>query len=61
MPPAASPISVGLIRRSCAPGLNDITITPAVAITIAAVIGSVTGSPRNRSPKIATCIGSVLM
>jgi hypothetical protein len=35
--------------------------TPAVAMTIATIIGQVTTSPRKMSPKIATWIGSVLM
>ena len=62
MPPAASPTSVGRMPPlALAPGLNDITMTPTVAMMIAAIIGSVTASPRNSSPKIATCTGSVLM
>ena len=43
------------------PGLYDMTRTPAVAITIAIIIGRLTASPRKISPKIATWIGSVLM
>ena len=43
------------------PGLYDMTRTPAVAMTIAIIIGRLTASPRNISPKIATWIGSVLM
>ena len=43
------------------PGLVDITITPAVATKIAAIIGQVTVSPRNTRPNTATWIGSVLI
>ena len=44
-----------------APGFSEITITPAVAIRIAAADSTVTLSPRNIRPNSATCIGSVLM
>ena len=43
------------------PGLVDMMTTPAVATTIAIIIGKVTASPRKIRPKIATWIGSVLM
>ncbi len=61
MPPDISPITVGLMPPVMPPGLYDITRTPAVAITIAAMIGRLTTSPRKIAPKIATWIGSVLM
>ena len=62
MPPDARPMIVGrMLVAPVAPGLNDITTTPTVAMMIAAIIGTVTASPRNSSPKIATCTGSVLM
>ena len=59
MPPEASPISVGLTPPPMPPGLNDITMTPAVATKIDVIIGHVTASPRKIRPKIATWIGSV--
>ena len=44
-----------------APGLSEITITPAVAIRIAAPLSGVILSPRKISPNSATCTGSVLI
>ena len=61
MPPEASPISVGLIPPIMPPGFVDMITTPEVATMMAVIIGTVTVSPRNRRPKTATWIGSVLM
>ena len=46
MPPEASPISVGLMPPTMPPGLVDMITTPAVATTIAVIIGQVSVSPR---------------
>ena len=61
MPPEASPMSVGLMPPTMPPGLVDMMTTPAVATTIAVIIGQVRRSPRKTRPKTATWIGSVLM
>jgi hypothetical protein len=72
MAPEARPSSVGLMPPAPrsplsrlpgrkARGLVDMITTPAVAMTIATIIGQVTTSPRKINPKIATWIGSVLM
>ncbi len=50
-----------VVRSSLAPGLSEITMTPAVAIRMAAADSGVTLSPRKISPNSATCTGSVLI
>ena len=60
--PEQSPIMVERqVLAWAAPGLSEITITPAVAIRIAAADSTVTLSPRKIRPNSATWIGSVLM
>ncbi len=62
MQPEPSPISVERVVLALpAPGLSEITITPAVAIRIAAPASGVTLSPRKIRPNSATCTGSVLI
>jgi len=53
MPPAPTPSSVAR-ELVAAPGLSDITMTPAVAIMIATAMAGVTRSPRNIRPNNAT-------
>ncbi len=63
--PAERPSTVGRQPPPDAPrkalALVDTTMTPAVAIVMAAAIMGVTASPRNRRPNMATCTGSVLI
>jgi len=63
--PADSPSAVGRQPPPDAPPnvppFSDITMTPAVAITMAAAIMGLTASPRNTRPNSATCTGSVLI
>ena len=62
MQPEPSPISVErVVPTPPAPGLSEITITPAVAIRMAAAASGATRSPRKIKPKSATCTGSVLI
>ena len=44
-----------------APGLSEMTITPAVAMRMAAADSGMILSPRKIRPNSATCTGSVLM
>ena len=50
-----------LVLTLPAPGFNEITMTPAVAIRIAAPDSGVILSPRKSRPNSATCTGSVLI
>src|SRR5262249_37184262 len=59
--PDPRPRSVGLGPPDIAPGLTDISTTPAVAVVMATAIGNVTGSPSSTSPNKATKTGSVLI
>ena len=49
------------VLACAAPGFSEITMTPAVAIRIAAAASGVTLSPRKIRPNSATCTGSVLI
>src|SRR5439155_2628372 len=62
MAPAPTPSAAGhILLAGVLAGLSDITRTPVVATTMAMTIGTVSVSPRNRSPNTATWTGSVLM
>jgi hypothetical protein len=50
-----------VVLTSLAPCLSEMTITPMVAIMIAAPLSGVILSPRKISPNSATDTGSVLM